>query len=203
MARDGKLTRDKILLESKALIFKHGFSGTSIDQILDKTGITKGAFFYHFKTKNALAMALIEEFAKADMVKLNEALERTESLKGNSLNRLLQYIQEFIDAETGQNEPPGCLYASYLYEPQQFEPEVMDHISEAILVWRTVIGNLIEEVLKDYNSKYPTDVESLADHVTVIFEGAFIVSRALNDPNIAAKQLQHLKNYVALLFEKK
>ncbi|TVZ57651.1 TetR family transcriptional regulator [Flavobacteriaceae bacterium MAR_2010_105] len=203
MARDGKLTRDKILLESKALIFKHGFSGTSIDQILDKTGITKGAFFYHFKTKNALAMALIEEFAKADMVKLNEALERTESLKGNSLNRLLQYIQEFIDAETGQNEPPGCLYASYLYEPQQFEPEVMDHISEAILVWRTVIGNLIEEVLKDYNSKYPTDVESLADHVTVIFEGAFIVSRALNDPDITAKHLQHLKNYVALLFEKK
>lgn len=201
MARDGKLTRDKILLESKALIFKHGFSGTSIDQILEKTGITKGAFFYHFKTKNALAMALIEEFATADKDKLNNALENTESLKGNSLNRLLQFIQEFIDAETDQNELPGCLYASFLYEPQQLAPEVLDYISETILHWRTVIGNLIQEVLKDHNTKYPVDVESLADHVTVVFEGAFIVSRALNDLDITAKQLQHLKNYIELLFE--
>ncbi len=201
MARDGKLTRDKILLESKALIFEHGFSGTSIDQILEKTGITKGAFFYHFKTKNALAMALIEEFAKADMDKLDKALENTESFKGNALNRLLHFIQEFIDAEKGQNEPPGCLYASYLYEPQQFEPEVLDHIAETMLMWRNVIGKLIREVLKDHKTKYPTDVDSLADHVTVVFEGAFIVSRALNDPDITAKHLHHLKNYLELLFE--
>jgi TetR/AcrR family transcriptional repressor of nem operon len=201
MARDGKLTRDRILLESKALIFEHGFSGTSIDQILEKTGITKGAFFYHFKSKSALAMALIEEFAEADKNKLNKALERTESLKGNSLNRLLQFIQELIDAETGLKEPPGCLYASYLYEPQQFEPEVLDYIAETILLWRNVIGKLIQEVLKDHTTKYVTDAESLADHVTVIFEGAFIVSRALNDPDITAQQLQHLKNYIELLFK--
>ncbi|PKA84017.1 TetR family transcriptional regulator [Ulvibacter sp. MAR_2010_11] len=203
MARDGKPTRDKILLESKALIFKHGFSGTSIDQILEKTGITKGAFFYHFKTKNALAMALIEEFAKEDTARLNDALERTESFKGNSLNRLLEYIQVFIDAETGQNEPPGCLYASYLYEPQQFEPEVLDRILESIVLWRTTIAKLIQEVLKDYKTKTDIDVQSLADHVTVVFEGAFVVARAMNDPDITVRHLHHLKNYLELLFEKK
>ena len=58
MGRDGKPTRDKILAESKALVFENGFAGTSIDKILQRTGITKGAFFYHFKTKNALAKAL-------------------------------------------------------------------------------------------------------------------------------------------------
>jgi TetR/AcrR family transcriptional regulator, transcriptional repressor for nem operon len=49
MARDGKPTRDKILAESKTLVLENGFAGTSVDQILERSQITKGAFFYHFK----------------------------------------------------------------------------------------------------------------------------------------------------------
>jgi len=41
----------------------------------------------------------------------------------------------------------------------------------------------------------------LSDQFVVIFEGAFVVSKALNDSDITAKQLQHLKNYLELLFD--
>ena len=143
MGRDGKPTRDKILAESKTLIFENGFSGTSIDQILQRTGITKGAFFYHFKTKNALARALIEEYAKEDILHMNQALEKTENLKSDALERLLGFIQEFIDMMSGLSEPPGCLYASYTYEPSQFDKETLQHISETILKWRDTMQQLI------------------------------------------------------------
>ena len=200
MARDGKPTRDKILAESRTLVFENGFSGTSIDQILEKTGITKGAFFYHFKTKNALALALIEEFAREDIHHMNETLQITAHLKGDPLSRLLQFIQEFIDMMSELTEPPACLYASYSYEPKQFSKDIMDLISDTILAWRTTMRQLIEEVLVDYDMKTEVDIQSLADHTVVIFEGAYVVSRALNGPDITAKQLQHLKNYFELLF---
>lgn len=203
MARDGKLTRDKILTESKQLVFENGFSGTSIDQILERTGITKGAFFYHFKTKNHLAKALIEEFAREDIFHMNEALKKTENLKGDALERLLQFIQEFIDMMCEVDEPYSCLYASYTYEPNQFDQETLNHIAETILTWRNTMTGLIQDVLKEYDTKVKIDIQSLADHTVVIFEGAFIVSKALKGKDLTANHLKHLKNYFELIFEKK
>ena len=203
MGRDGKPTRDKILAESKALVFENGFSGTSIDQILEKTGITKGAFFYHFKTKNALAKVLIEDYAKEDIHHLNVALEKTKDLKGNSLDRLLQFIQEYIDMMEGLTEPPACLYASYTYEPNNFDSETLSHISETLLIWRNTMEQLIKDVLEEYDTKIEIDIPSLADHTIVIFEGAFVVSRALGKTDLTAKHLRHLKNYFELVFVKK
>jgi len=203
MGRDGKPTRNKILAESKALVFENGFSGTSIDQILKKTGITKGAFFYHFKTKSALAKTLIEEYAKEDITHMNEILKNTEHLKGNALDRLLQFIQEYIDMMEGLTEPPACLYASYTYEPNNFDSDTLNHISETLLTWRATMKQLINNVLEENDTKIEVDIQSLADHTIVIFEGAFVVSKALNAPDVTADHLKHLKNYFELIFEPK
>ena len=204
MARDGKPTRDKILTESRALILKNGFSGTSIDNILEKTGITKGAFFYHFKTKNLLAKALLEDFAREDISYMNEALEKTEPLKGDALQRLLQFIQEFIDMISDLSEPPpGCLYATYLSENNQFDKEIWEFISTTILLWRSTLELLIHNVLEENDTKIEVDITSLADLLVVIFEGSYVISKALNEADLTAKQLTHLKNYFQLLFDSK
>lgn len=203
MGRDGTPTRNKILAESKALVFENGFSGTSIDQILERTGITKGAFFYHFKTKNALAKALIEEFAREDILHMNEALQKTENIEGDTLERLLRFVQEFVDMMSGLNEPYSCLYASYTYEPSQFDQDTLDHIADTLLIWRATMERLIKDVLGEYDAKVSIDIKSLADHIVVIFEGAFVVSKALKGKDLTADHLKHLKNYFQLVFEPK
>ncbi len=200
MARNGKPTRDRILAESKELVFKNGFSGTSIDQILEKTGITKGAFFYHFKSKNTLAQVLIEDFAKDDMAHLNSALSKTEHLESDPLKRLLAFVQEFIDMMDNVSEPPSCLYASYTHESSQFEDETLQIISETVLLWRQALVELLNKVLLEREMKVEIDITSLADQFTVIFEGGFLVSKILNDPGVTAAQLRHYKQYLTLLF---
>ncbi len=201
MARDGKPTRDNILAQSRALILENGFSGTSIDHILERTGITKGAFFYHFKTKSVLAKALIEEFAREDIGHMERALKETAHLKGDALSRLLLFVQLFIDMMSDLTEPPpGCLYASYLSETNQFDQEIRDFILNTILLWRNTLELLLRDVLKEYDMRIDVDIPSLADLITVIFEGSYVVSKAVNEPDLTAKQLQHLKNYFQLLF---
>ena len=205
MARDGKPTREKILNESTSLVLENGFAGTSIDQILAKAGITKGAFFYHFKTKNDLALALIEKFAQDDLSHLEEVLNETKKQEGDALNQLLFFAQSYIDMMAKLTEPyPGCLYASYTNEPNYFDQGIKDQISNAILQWREALVQLFNKVLENYDFAIDeVDVPSLADHFTVVFEGAFVVSKALNQADITAKQLVHMKNYLQLLFVKR
>ena len=62
MGRKGQATRDKLLEVAEQSILQKGFAGTSIDDVIREVGITKGGFFYHFDSKDHLAVALLEQF---------------------------------------------------------------------------------------------------------------------------------------------
>ncbi len=198
MPKDGNKTKLKILEETLSLVLDNGFAGTSIDHILARTNITKGAFFYHFKNKADLAHKLMEHFARKDMETLEEVLAETEQYQSEPVKRLLEFVQWFIDEMSGLDAPyPGCLYASYVYEPEQFGPEIKNIVADSTLAWRNALVDLMKATGKPDNG---IDFESLADHFNVIMEGAFIISKALNDPKIIMKQLVHYKNYLEQIF---
>ncbi|MCV9387388.1 TetR/AcrR family transcriptional regulator [Reichenbachiella ulvae] len=201
MGRDGKPTRDKILAVSKALIYENGFAGTSVDAILSKTGITKGAFFYHFKTKAELALVLIHDFAETDLKELDRVLNDTNQYLDQPKQRLIEFVQRFINMFSGLEEPPGCLYASVSNEQNQFNDEIKKVVSDTMLKWRIALEDMIDKVLENHDTAIAINKESLADQFNVIIEGAFIVSKALNDPTLIAKQLVHYRNYLELLFK--
>jgi TetR/AcrR family transcriptional repressor of nem operon len=60
-------TRHTILQKAFELIYRNGFQTTSIDTIIASTQVTKGAFFYHFKNKDEMGLALINELIKPSM----------------------------------------------------------------------------------------------------------------------------------------
>lgn len=201
MKKNGISTREKILKVTKALVLQNGYVGTTIDQILDEAKITKGAFFYHFKSKSDLAFELMNEYVKDDLAELSKALELTQHLKEDPLKRLIQFVDIFIETMEGIEEPPpGCLYASYGYETVHFSEDIKKLISSSILSWRQAIEKMLDEAMVMESPKTEMDKAAIADMFVVIFEGSFILSKALNDPGLIAKQLHNFKNYLKLLF---
>lgn len=198
MPKDGSKTRLKILEETTNLVFENGFSGTTIDHILERTNITKGAFFYHFKSKADLAFKLMSHFSESDMRMLEEAKVNAINAHPDPKEQLLTFVQWHIDYFDTLTEPyPGCLYASFLYEPGQFDIEIKKIVTNSLLQWR----NELMSIMKGIQDKEEIDIDSLADMFSVILEGAFITSKALNDPKLTAAQLKHYKNYLQLLFD--
>ncbi len=201
MGRDGKPTRDKILTESKELIYENGFAGTSVDLILQKTGITKGAFFYHFKTKADLALALMNDFATGDLQVMSQVMNDTEQYAHQPKKRLLEFVDCFIKMFSGIEEPPNCLYASVSNEQNHYSDEIKKIVSDTMMTWRTTFLEMINQVLEKHTPVIAIDKVSLADHFTVVIEGAFTVSKSLTDPLLTEKQLIHFRNYLDLLFK--
>ncbi len=200
MPRDGSKTRRRILDETTQLVLENGFAGTTIDQILERSGITKGSFFYHFSSKAELALELMEHFVRADMQELQASLEETRPI-GEPRERLLGFVQRFVDIFKELDTPyEGCLYASYLYEPEQFSPEIKQKVTNALLKWRQELVALIDAAAAKHPPRVSYDAGSLADLFTVIMEGAFITSKALNDAKITSQQLAHYRQYLALIF---
>ena len=203
MRKDGVATREKILDAAQDLILDRGYVGMTVEHVLDRVGITKGAFFHHFKTKDDLAKALLQRFADRDARIYNETRERAEKLSDDPLQQMLIFIRLFEDMFGELKEPyPGCLFASYLYELQQFDDETRDLIRESFVKWRELLKEKFEAIARKYPPQTKVDAASLADAFTVVLEGAFITGKALNQPEVVSEQLRLFRNYVELLFRK-
>lgn len=201
MPRDGTKTREQLMDAAEALILDHGFAGTSVDRIIEDAGVTKGTFFYHFDSKRELAHALVERYSRLDLEHLETNMARAEKLARDPLQQLLIFVGLFEEAAGGLVEPyPGCLFASYCYESQLFDREIHAVIEDNVAVWRRELGAKLAEVAERHPPRMEVDLESLCDTLTVVFEGAFILSKICKDPRVVAQQLRHYRNYLELLF---
>jgi len=201
MPRDGTSTKTAIMDAAERLILDRGFAATSVDAIIEAAGITKGTFFYHFKSKAELALSLVQRFAEADRAHLEDKMARAETLSRDPLQQVLIFIGLFIEDLVQLTQPyPGCLFASFCYEAQLFDTETLKVIDEAMWEWRRDLGGKFEKIIERYPPRLEVEARSLADMATVAFEGAFIVSKTLKEPQVVAEQLTHYRNYVELLF---
>ena len=186
---------------AEALILEQGFSATSVDGIVAGAKVTKGTFFYHFKTKADLAYALVERFAQMDLGHLDRNMARAEQLSRDPLQQVLIFVGLFREGMAELTEPyPGCLFASYCYEAELFDERTHAVIAEAMNRWRDRLGGKLSEIMAQRSPRLPATADGLADMITVIFEGAFILSKTMKDPKLVAEQLDHYRNYLELLF---
>jgi TetR/AcrR family transcriptional repressor of nem operon len=201
MPRDGTETRERLLDAAESLILDQGFAATAVDAILERAGLTKGAFFHHFPTKTDLAHALVERYAAADAAHLESFMARAERLARDPLQQLLVFVGLFEEAlEELAGPRPGCLFASYCYEAGLFDAETHAVIRRAISHWRERLGAKLREVAAQRPPRLDVDLETLADLMFVVSEGAFVLSRTMDEREAMAAQLRHYRSYLELLF---
>ena len=202
MARSGTQTRERILDGAQRLVLEHGLAATTVDAILAESETSKGAFFHHFPTKNDLARALVERYAESDVAFLDEFMAKAEKASDDPALQVVEFIRLFEDAADEMvSQQPSCLYVSYIYEKQLFEDGTNDVIVGAVLAWRERLAAKIRDAAEAHPPRVPIDADAIADHVFATFEGAFMLTRAMSDPELMRRQLALVREYVALLFE--
>lgn len=203
MSRNATETRNNILNAAQDLVMSQGFGGTSVDAILARTGLTKGAFFHHFPSKGDLAHALVDRYAQLSQEHLEEKMARAERLSRDPLQQVLIFIalfEEEMDELAG--ETPGCLFAAYCYQSQLFDERIHAILRNSVAIWGDRIAEKLEPAMALHPPKIPVSVRELSDAFLVVLEGAYVVSRTMSetDGRSVAQQLRHYRNYLELLF---
>ncbi len=201
MADESVTTRHRLLDAAQELILQYGFAATTVAMIVERAGVTKGSFFYHFDTKAQLAHALLERYARFEIDLLDETMRRAERLSRDPRQQLLIFVGLIIEGFGPDGEPPeGCLFASYCYEVDLFDEQTLEVSRKMMLTWREKMLEKMEEIVESHPPRLDVDLESLADMVGTIFEGGFVVARILREPEVLREQFLHLRNYFELLF---
>jgi TetR/AcrR family transcriptional repressor of nem operon len=202
VARSGTETRERILDAAERLVLDKGLAATSVDDILAESKTSKGSFFHHFPTKNDLARALVERYAAADTAFLAELMEQAEAASGDPARQVVAFLELFeAAAQDTVAQQPTCLYVSYIFDRQLFVDGTNDVIAGAFETWRTRLADKLRAAAEARPPRMSVDLDALADHLSATYEGAFMMTRAMRDPDLMRRQLRLVRQQVALLFD--
>lgn len=197
----GEQTRDRIMDIAELSVLEKGFAATSIDELLCEACITKSGFFYHFRDKNDLALGLIERFRERNLSIFEENFRRADELAEDPLHAFLVGLKLLAEimAEV-QTERPGCLVSTFVFQDQQFDARVRHLLVDLIEVWRGQFLARLERVASVHPPRIDIALPDLADMLMVIIDGGIVVSKAMHEPQIMARQILAYRAFVRVVF---
>lgn len=187
-------TPNKILDSALTLMLKEGFHGVSVDRIIALSGISKGTFFYHFKSKDELAERLLQRFTE-DKGRLMNTLMEDEQSKGKpALETLLSFIEKLAPLYRDSTANSGCLIAAFSYQLLNEMPRLLKICQDTVIAWQDHFRPIIKQAL---NCSDQLAVE-IARMMFCLLEGGFVVER-IDQTHELEVQFKHLRRYIQLL----
>ena len=189
--------RTKLLDATLAMVRRKGFSATSVDELCKEAGVTKGAFFHHFDSKEALGVAAAgywsettgAMFAASPYHEIDDPLER-----------VLGYVQLRRDLLDGETAEYTCLAGTMVQEAYASNPAIRDACKTSIFGHAETLEDDIQAAMDAHGLTPGWTARSLALHTQAVLQGAFILAKASGDRSVAEEMVDHLARYIRLLF---
>jgi TetR/AcrR family transcriptional repressor of nem operon len=191
--------RTKLLNAALKLIRQRGYDATAVDDLCREAGVTKGAFFHHFKSKEALAVAATEFWTEVTSQIFASA---SYQLLDDPLDRLLAYVDLRAQLLEGRTLPEStCLLGTLAQEKFETSPPIRDACFAGINAHAETVADMIAAAKERHAPDADWPPGSLALYTQATIQGAFILAKAKNDAAVAADMIGHLRRYIVLLFQ--
>jgi TetR/AcrR family transcriptional repressor of nem operon len=189
--------RENLLEASFALIRARGYSGTSVNDLCAAAGVSKGAFFHHFQSKDALAVAALGRWSEVSTALFQAAPYHN---CRDPLDRVLGYLDFRKGLLKGEVVEFSCLAGTIVQEVFGTNAEIREACDASISGQAATLEADIAEAMKLYGIRANWSAQSLALHTQAVLQGSFILAKAKGGPDVAVASIDHLRRYIQLLF---
>ncbi len=166
------------IIEKTAPIFnKKGFAGTSLNDITEATGLTKGSIYGNFANKDEVALAVFDH----NWQKLNSTVTAEFAKQKNSKAKLLVYADHYERIFELPFADGGCPVLNTAIEADDTHPELRKKAATAILAWKNRLVTLINEGVANKEFRTEVDAEQLAFTMIAMIEGGIMIGKLLGD----------------------
>lgn len=167
----------RLIIEKTASVFNtKGYAGTSINDLMIATGLSKGCIYGNFENKDEIALQVFDHnFAKVTQ-HMKERILATDS----SIERLLVYPQTYKNYFRYPYLQAGCPILNTATEADDTHPKLKERAQRALGFWKTSIENQIKRGILRQEIKEETDPTEFAVIMISMIEGAFMQAKVNN-----------------------
>lgn len=195
--RNPEETRQKLVSATMNLVLRHGFTGTGVDQICADAGVTKGAFFHHFKSKEDIGKAALASWADFGMNLYAAARAEPAAYPLDHVHRFIDIMIGFVENTPA---PITCVVGIMSQELANANPVLRESCSAYLGDWTDFARQLLDEARAAQPPKVDFDSHEVAWFLNSLWQGSMLVSKTRRDPQIIIRNLQRARAHIDSLF---
>jgi len=189
-ARQPDVTRETILDAAFQEVHRHGFQAASLSNILAKTGLTKGALYHHFPTKDDLGLAVIDEVVREGLDAMLFAPLRESATPFDTLLDIVRRKAQRADLE---NVSLGCPLNNLMQEMSPLNATFKKRLNAVLTTWQSAVADALVRAQKQGTVRRDVDCRAAALFIVSSWEGCVGVAKAMQsvkDFRLCMKQLE-------------
>ena len=179
----GNLTKQAIIERIIEKVHVHGFSQTSLNDIIALTGVKKGNLYFHFQSKEELILQAIKEAHR----QYQEYLTQCTSKVPGPLEKIEAMLDAVVAYHTRRKFKGGCIFGNTALEMSDKSRIFQRLIQTVFLGWIDWIAKHLDQAVKEGALSEKTPVKELSHHIIAALEGGIMLSKVTKKPD----ELEH------------
>ena len=188
----GAQTRQHIIQQAATLFNQRGYTGLSISDVMQHTGLQKGGIYRHFASKEQLALAAFDYAQQQSTARLAAAV----ATETNAVQQLLAFIAAFHALTLHPPVPGGCPILNTIVDSDDGDPALRERVVAVLAAWEQLIARIIADGIAQGSVRADTDAQAVATLLIATLEGGILLSRAHRSPVYVQHAVNHLVQYV-------
>lgn len=177
--RDPERTRKVLLQATFREVYRSGFQGTGLDTILAASGVTKGALYYHFDSKEALGYALVEEvIAEITRDKWLRPLHSSTDPIGTLIGIVVKTSVGVEDVRY------GCPLNNLAQEMSPLDEHFRKSVARIFYDWHEAIASALRRGQAEGTVRRDLDAGQTASFLIATYEGYISLAKNAQDVNV-------------------
>ena len=194
--KKSEATRLTILQKAFELIYVKGFQTTSIDDIIATTQVTKGAFYYHFKTKDEMGLAIITDLMKPNFRKMFiDSLQSSQ----NPLDSIYDIMYHLLMENDFLKVEYGCPTSNFVQQMAPWHHDFTQALHELSKEWEVALAESIEKGKEIGLIKNEVSAKEVSVFVISGYWGVRNMGKLENSEEVYLVYLKGLKSYFRTL----
>ena len=188
--------RHRLLEAAFTQIHMHGFQGMRVDAILEKTTLTKGAFYHHFASKQALGIAVVDELIYG---KITEIWLETLNNSSDPVNAIQDAFEKSAECYGMEMLMLGCPLNNLAQEMSPINEEFRVHINKIFHEWHDALVGVLKRGIEVGNIIEEIDPLSVATFILACVEGSIGLAKNERDLSPIIRTTDEIDRYLGAL----
>jgi TetR/AcrR family transcriptional repressor of nem operon len=194
--RDGRSTREAILGAASRLMHVHGYHHTALDDVLRESGVGKGNFYYHFKSKEELGYVILDQIVASFLERTLEPCFADPN--GRALVQVRCFLDRLLEAQRERNCVGGCALGNLASELSDVHEGFRARLASVFAAWRERITLALRRAQEQDEVDAQCRPDAVADFLVASLEGAILLTKLTKDITVMEQCVMEMKRYLSL-----
>jgi TetR/AcrR family transcriptional repressor of nem operon len=190
----GAKTRSRIVATAAELMRVRGIGGTTLDDVVSASNVSKSQLYRHFEDKPALVRAVIELVGERTITGERQRLEKVRTFAG-----LRRWRDAVVEHNALQDGRYGCSLGSLANEVSDQDPIARAKLDALFLAWQELFGDLLRRFQRDGVIPQDADVAQLATGLLAAVQGGYLLAQTSRDVTPMASAIDMAISHLHLL----